>query len=190
MTTICCCMHPDFGDLYKCCGCHFHGCRQDSRGMTWVGLHWVWSVESGLVFEFDFRWNGTDGDRGFLETMWLRVAIDLGVQPIPRFWLTLFHIFSEFHMILMSTYCDSDKEFIKNSPLLNDVSNSTSDCTPIHTWLFRVDIHCTIVCNYSNNSRSTYRCQYYGSMRLVKRLLFKSLKVSNGIRAFESVKNW
>ena len=35
--------------------------------------------------------------------------------------VTLFHNFLGFRMILTSKYCDSDEEFIKNSPMLNDL---------------------------------------------------------------------
>ena len=68
-----------------------------------------------------------------LQSTSVRILIDFN-----NFWpvVTLFHNFLGFHMILTSKYCDSDEEFIKNSPLLNAFSNSTPDSTPTHTWIF------------------------------------------------------
>ena len=53
------------------------------------------------------------------------------------FWpsVTLLHNFLGFHMILTSKYCDLEKEFIKNSPLLNTLKNSTTESTVTDTWL-------------------------------------------------------
>ena len=57
--------------------------------------------------------------------------IYFSVQQCPDFnWFTtLLHNFLGFHMILTSKYCDSEEEFIKNSPLLNALQNDTPDDT-------------------------------------------------------------
>ena len=56
--------------------------------------------------------------------------------------MTRFHNFLVFYMILTSTYCDSEEEFIKNSPLLNALNNNNQIIhNPIHDYYFSVKVN-------------------------------------------------
>ena len=54
------------------------------------------------------------------------------------FWpvVTLFHNFLGFQMLLRSIYCHSDEEFVRNSPLLNVLTNHISDYISPDTWIY------------------------------------------------------
>jgi len=88
----------------------------------------------------------------------VRISIDFN-----NFWpvVTLFHNFLGFHMILTSKYCDSDEEFIKNSPLLNAFSNSTPDSTLTHTWLLMGETQREI--HWFWPKITFYRCDWFNN---------------------------
>ena len=105
-------------------------------------FRWILSLGSTLNskywLKYDKSWSGV-GSRRLLQILMstfqsnsVRILTDFdNFGPV----VTLFHSFVRFHMILTWKYCDSDEEFIKNSPLLNVFFNGIPDGMWTYTWI-------------------------------------------------------
>ena len=85
-----------------------------------------------------------------IHRFWCLLFQSVNVQILTdfdNFWpvVTPFHNFLGFHMLLRPTYCHSDEEFVRNSPLLNTLKNNIPDHIPTDTWIwmgkFRDHLH-------------------------------------------------